>query len=433
MLCERCGEFKTSTHAISFFPGAPAFVVADLMPSQAQTGLVVPAQFVPEFVLPGISSKILTAGDNRVNENIGLAMVTTLWMREHNRLARSLKAENPSLSDEQLFQEARKLNIALYQHIVFDEYLPLLVGESVAERVPAYTAYRRDVDATTSVEFAVSFFRYGHSTLRGYPFLNGTNCQVPQFIPCGIFGDIVCPPGVPGVIRFEFPAAGQVGGTFTVPDLVASAGGAANFWRGFLYTKSEKVDTRISSVIRDLRFGFTVGNVLDIFTTDIMRHRFTGTPTYYEMRKAYYSFGLFDNRAERDLYKLENCTAEVETPSPDPIECFQFTDNAEIATQLRNVYGKVTKIDGLVGLLAEPRAVSDAFVPRTLGNMIIEEYLRSRDGDRFWYENSGVLTTQQLSLVKARSMAHIIRDNFPGVNVPTNAFRVPDYDITCNA
>ncbi len=63
-------------------------------------------------------SSLFAAGDVRANENIELTAMQTLFVRNHNRLAEELATMNPadfgftSWTDEQLYQEARKLNIA---------------------------------------------------------------------------------------------------------------------------------------------------------------------------------------------------------------------------------------------------------------------------------------------------------------------------------
>lgn len=427
------GRLKNSTQLVKFpFPGAPTIPIPNMLPNLVQTGLNPdPPLFVPEFQSPGISQKVLTAGDSRVNENIGLALITTLFFREHNRLAAQIGAANPALSDEEIFQRARKLNIAQYQHILTAEYLPALLGNDVMGNVPAYSGYKSQVNPTASVEFAVGALRYGHSAIRNWPFLTPNGCPVPLFIPCGIFLDLVCPQFAPGVVVFEFPAAGQVGGTITVPDTILFAGGLENVWRGLINTKAEQVDTYIHASLRDLRFAQTVGNVLDLSVVDTMRGRFAGLPTYYELRKGFFSYGQVNNRADRDLYKLKDCTATESSPSPDPLACFKFTADETVAVKLRDFYGKVTKIDGFIGLLAEAHADADAFVSRTVGNIIAQEYVRARDGDRFWYEADGVLIGGEMAAVRASSLAQLIRINFPGVSVPDNAFKVPDTPLVC--
>lgn len=71
------------------------------------------------------------AGDERVNEHMGITALSTVMLREHNRIARELSVVNPHWSDEVLFQEARRVLVAEIQHITYNEYLPVVLGQSV--------------------------------------------------------------------------------------------------------------------------------------------------------------------------------------------------------------------------------------------------------------------------------------------------------------
>ena len=41
------------------------------------------------------------------------------------------KATHPAWDDETVFQEARRITIAEYQHIIYNEFLPILVGKTL--------------------------------------------------------------------------------------------------------------------------------------------------------------------------------------------------------------------------------------------------------------------------------------------------------------
>ena len=79
-------------------------------------------------------AQFYVAGDVRVNEQVGLTAVHTLFLREHNRLADQIAAANPGWGDEQIYQRARKLVGAEVQVITYKEFLPASVGIVRPER-----------------------------------------------------------------------------------------------------------------------------------------------------------------------------------------------------------------------------------------------------------------------------------------------------------
>ena len=51
-----------------------------------------------------------------------------IWMREHNRVTDFFIKINGHWNDERLFQETRRVVIAEMQHVVYNEFVPLLIG-----------------------------------------------------------------------------------------------------------------------------------------------------------------------------------------------------------------------------------------------------------------------------------------------------------------
>ena len=130
-------------------------------------------------------------GDNRVNEQPGLTVFHTVWVREHNRLAKQLAYLNPHWDDERLYQEARKIVIAENQHVTYNEWLPLVLGtDYMAELdiLPVTYGYNNNYDPEVIIiiviseaiimiilqvnpailnSFAAAAFRFGHSLIQG--------------------------------------------------------------------------------------------------------------------------------------------------------------------------------------------------------------------------------------------------------------------------
>ena len=68
------------------------------------------------------------SGDTRSNENIGLTAWYTVLMRYHNYIEQQLYDLNPDWDGEKLFQETRHICIAVWQHIIYNEFLPTTLG-----------------------------------------------------------------------------------------------------------------------------------------------------------------------------------------------------------------------------------------------------------------------------------------------------------------
>jgi peroxidase len=85
--------------------------------------------------------RFYAAGDVRANEQIGLAAMHTLFVREHNRLCDDLITTFPSSTGEEHYQMARKIVGAEMQAITYKEFLPALLGP-MAPDLSAYSGFK---------------------------------------------------------------------------------------------------------------------------------------------------------------------------------------------------------------------------------------------------------------------------------------------------
>lgn len=86
------------------------------------------------------------------------------------RLRKNLKY----YSDEKLYQETRRIVGAIFQHVTFREFLPLVLGGPVCklfdlelEPTGYYKNYDPKVNPTLANAFATAAFRFGHVLIQG--------------------------------------------------------------------------------------------------------------------------------------------------------------------------------------------------------------------------------------------------------------------------
>ncbi|MEQ8824379.1 MAG: peroxidase family protein [Filomicrobium sp.] len=290
-------------------------------------------------------------GDVRSDENIALTSMHEIWMKEHNYQVDRLKDMNLGLSDEELFQTARMIVEAEYQKVVYDEWLPELIGDVL----PDYTGYKNYVDASISNEFAGAAFRFGHTMLpTDFERLNedGTVTQ--------------------NLSLFD---------TFFQPEKLDQAGGVDALVRGLAANETSEFDAKIIDDVRNLLFG----GPRDLATLNIMRGRDQGIPP------------INDVRADLGL-----------TPYAD---FHELTSDATLAAALSAAYGgDINKVDLWVGILAEDK-VYGAQVGETLQVILIDQFARLRDGDRFYYEHRLADKPHLLEEIEHSSFAEIIKRN----------------------
>ena len=293
------------------------------------------------------------AGDGRADENPSLTALQTLFVREHNQQVDNLYAANPCLTGDEAYQQARAIVTAEIQHITYDEFLPHLLGEMM---IGDWQGYDPTVDPRMAIEFAGAAYRFGHSTVS------------PRTEKLDEYGHA----SGETELRDVF---------FQTPDDFAADGGADGLLRHLASDLSQAMDARMVEDLRNFLFDPPVG--LDLAAINIQRGRDLGLPHLNEMREALHL---------------------------DPYTCFdQITDDAGTVAALKQAFGSVDAIDLWTGGLAESTAPG-AFIGETFGTIVADQFERSRDGDRLWYENQG-FDQATLDRIEHSSLSAIILRN----------------------
>ncbi|MBV9323959.1 MAG: peroxidase [Chloroflexi bacterium] len=326
--------------------------------------------------LPIVSNNFVT-GDPRVMENPELTAVTTLFMREHNFWVATLHAQNPSWTGDQLYNMAKAITTAEYENIVFNEYLPILLGS-----VPAYGGYDPKVNTQVSQEFAEAAFRMGHSQVSDQQEgLNNNGVQV--------FNESL------GQAFFNTPAL-DISPT-PDPGVPAFHDGIDALLRSLSVDNSQATDVYAMAGLRNLLFApLAGGNVdqIDLIAIDIQRERDAGLGTLNQTRKA---LGLPPHTSFSDL-----------------------TSDTVLQQDLKTTYGSIDNVDLFIGGLAEAH-VNNGRLGQTFQAIIGTQFQNLRTGDRFWWQNQQ-FDPHTASTISSTTLATILRRDTDSTNVPDHVF-----------
>jgi hypothetical protein len=354
----------------------------------------------------GPNPQLFLAGDVRSNEQVALAAMHTLFVREHNRLADLFLAEanrrdsaddrggsrpgklyryedergNVVYSDrppagqtgvvarardgndatksrvagDDIYERARAIVAAEIQHITYNEFLPVLLGPRAVGR---YSGYRPGTDARVANEFSTAAYRIGHSMLSA------------TLLRLDADGEVV--------------AAGNLAlrDAFFAPHILRRHG-IEPLLRGLARQLCQQIDAYVIDDVRNFLFGDPGLGGLDLVSLNIQRGRDHGMPDYNSARIA---LGL------------------------SPVTTFaEISGDPETVARLRRAYRDVNDIDLWVGGVAE-----DPYAGGMLGELfhtiVKRQFLALRDGDRFWYAKA--LSREDRELVESLTLADIIRMN----------------------
>jgi hypothetical protein len=316
-----------------------------------------------------LDTTLFLAGDTRANEQISLTAIHTLFVREHNYWADQIRAANPSFTGDEVYEHARAIVGGIMQAITYNEFLPLLLGP---DAIPPYTGYDPGVDPRISNVFATAAFRMGHSML-------------PTFLP-----------------RMDSDGSEADEGHLSLAEAFfqpthIGTHGIDSVLRGMSMKRAQQLDGLIISDVRNFLFGIPGDGGFDLVSLNIERGRDHGLPDYNSVREA---FGL-----------------------PRVSDFIGVTSNDEMQDKLASVYADCDQIDPWVGFLVED-TVPGAMVGETLQAVLADQFIRLRDGDRFWYE--AYLPGDLVDTVNQQTLSTIIRRHTSiGDEILDNAFMAP--------
>jgi hypothetical protein len=372
------GQLKTSPGNMLPYDNATYFTAQQLAAINQSLG-----GMQNEGPLP--TSSLFVTGDIRGNENVELTALQTLFVRNHNLIAGELQKEHPDWTDEQLYQEARKINIAEYQSIIYNEWIPAVLGPNA---LPAYTGYNPNVNPSIANEFSTVAFRFGHSLLSGN--IERQNNQGQDIADVNAGGSSIS-------LAQDFFDANLLNPAGVVDPLTGhTSTDISAVLKGDADGNSQAMDLLAINDVRNLLFGNAGAGGQDLIARDIQRARDNGLPDYNTMRVAY---GL------------------------PPVTSFaQITSNVTVQKELQQAYGSVNNIDAFEGGLAEDH-VPGSDVGPLFQAIMADQFTRLRNGDRFFYLNEQWTPDELKLFEQGNTLAKVIEANTNVTNLQPDVFK----------
>ena len=355
----------------------------------------------PDGMLPG---PMLEQLGNEPGFWIGLALLITLFAREHNAIADRLRVEYPSWSDDELFDHARLINTALLAKIHTVEWTPGIISHPTTQ-----FAMRGNWWGLAGERLYRTFGRLSDSeVISGIPGSPTSHHTAPYAITEEFVAVYRMHPLLPDDYSFHAVADGrqlenrsftEINGKQTKPVLDRIR------MQDLLYSLGIAHPGQITlhNFPRTLQhFERPDGQLMDLAVVDILRTRELGVPRYNQFRR---------------LFHLP------------PINSFdELTDNREWVEQLRRVYNDdVESLDLMIGLYAEKLPEGFGFSDTAFRVFVLMASRRLKS-DRFFTTdyNAQVYTQVGMDWIDDNNMTSVLLRHFPellpALRNNTNAF-----------
>uniref|UniRef100_A0A8C3VKA7 NAD(P)H oxidase (H2O2-forming) n=1 Tax=Catharus ustulatus TaxID=91951 RepID=A0A8C3VKA7_CATUS len=296
------------------------------------------------------------------NENPFVQAESIAWFRYHNHLAKAMAQEHPDWSDEDLFQHTRKRVIATFQSIVLYEWLPTLLGTE-----PGYcpTGYQQHLDPSLSPEFVAAAGQFLATMVPPGVYKRDTKCQFQNV----------------SVSSGSFPAVRLCNSYWSreSPGL-SQAEDVDNLLLGMSSQIAEQEDNIIVEDLQDYWYGPVKYSRTDYVASWVQRGRDFGLPTYNQVRQR---FGL------EPLQNWSNLAPHLEP---------------QVLQKVADLYANnMARLELLPGGMLEANG-------SLFSTIILEQFLRLRGGDRFWFENTknGLFTEEEIMEIRNTTFHSIL-------------------------
>jgi hypothetical protein len=324
---------------------------------------------------------------------IGLGVLHTLFMLEHNAICDRLRREYPGWTDDQLYDKARLINAALMAKIHTVEWTPALIAH------PA-TAFAVRGNWSGIIGQLRGGRRAGFNAgeiLTGIPGSKTDHHGVPYSLTEEFVGVYRMHPLLPDDFDFRAVDDDRLLQRLTFPEV------------GAIQTRARLAELSVANAIYSLgianpgaitlhnyprflqHFDRPDGTLLDLAATDILRTRERGVPRYNAFRR---HFRLRPARSFDDL-----------------------TDNREWADQIKRVYeGDIESVDLMVGLFAEPLPRGFAFSDTAFRVFILMASRRLKSDRYFTIDYTPKVYTQAgLDWINDNGLASVLLRHYPSL------------------